>query len=110
MFILDPDTTFKLKVALFRPGASSPQTITLLARHKGQEELIEWTKRAAPSDGDSSFLLDVIDGWEGVVSKDRKPVEFTPENFSALINNFPGSGLVIFKTYAEELNAGRGKN
>lgn len=110
MFILDPDPTFKLKVSLFRPGTSTPQSITLVARHKTQDELIEWTKRVNPADGDGAFLLEVVAGWEGVADRDRKPVEFSEDGFRALINNFPGAGLLIFKAYAEELNAGRLKN
>lgn len=110
MFILDPDPTFRFKVSLFRPGTTSPQTITLVGRHKSQDALIEWTKRVEPSDGDGTFLLEVVADWEGVADRERKPVPFSADAFRALINNFPGSGLLIFKAYAEELNAGRLKN
>jgi hypothetical protein len=111
MFILDQDPTFKLKVTLWRPGAKQPTGLTLIAKPKDQDELLEWIKRFGETvSGDAKYLMEAIIGWEDVAGKDRKPVEFSEDEFDRLLKNFPGIGVVIFKTYLEELKVEREKN
>jgi hypothetical protein len=111
MFILDQDPTFKLKVSLWRPGAKQPTALTLVAKPKDQDDLLEWANRVGSvASGDARYLMEAIVGWEDVAGRDRKPVEFSEEEFDRLLRNFPGIGLVIFKTYLEELKVEREKN
>jgi hypothetical protein len=111
MFILDPDPTFKFRVTMWRPGEETSSTLTFIGRHKDSDQLKAWVDRAKDMEGnDAAFLLEVVDGWEGMADRDRNPVAFSKDAFVALVKKHPGSGMLIFNAYARELSAGRGKN
>lgn len=111
MFKLQPAPTFKFRVSIAKPGSEEPETLKLLGRHKGQEELRAWGDRAKEMEGkDAAFLLEVVEGWEDVCDAEGKAVKFSAEAFGALLDAYPGSGLQVFQAYVRELSAGRTKN
>jgi hypothetical protein len=103
--------TFKFKVEIAQAGSSDPAILKLVGTHKRQSELKEYAERAKDMQGeDVAYLLEAIDGWDDVVDPDGKAIKFSPETFGALLDEYPGSALVIFGGYLKELSANRTKN
>lgn len=103
--------TFKFRVELSQPGTEEREVLWLLGKHKGQAELKELVGKAGEVDGrDAEFLPLFLDGWEGVLDDEGKPVKFTTENLAEFLDQWPGAGLAIFTEYCRQLSAGRAKN
>jgi hypothetical protein len=103
--------TFKFRVELSQPGTDERASLALVGKHKGQAELKELVGKAGELEGkDAEFLPLFLDGWEGVLDDEGKPVKFSVENVAEFLDQWPGSGLAIFQEYCRQISAGRAKN
>ena len=93
----------KMQVA---PGVTESQKALLLFRQLPEQEHVELVKRIeAGGVYDLDIAEKVVVGWVDVGDEDGKPVEFTPESFSALLA-IPGASAPIVRQYFE-LRSGR---
>ena len=88
----------KMQVA---PGVTESQHVLLLFRQLPEQEHVELVKRIeAGGVYDLDIAEKVVVGWVDVGDEDGKPVEFTPENFAALLA-IPGASAPIVRQYFE---------
>ena len=93
----------KMQVA---PGVTESQHVLLLFRQLPEQEHVELVKQIeAGGVYDLDIAEKVVCGWVDVGDEDGKPVEFTPENFAALLA-IPGASAPIVRQYFE-LRSGR---
>ena len=93
----------KMQVA---PGVTESQHVLLLFRQLPEQEHVELVKRIETGKVyDLDIAEKVVCGWVDVGDEDGKPVEFTPENFAALLA-IPGASAPIVRQYFE-LRSGR---
>jgi hypothetical protein len=105
-----PNPTFRYTVSLAAPGEGDPHVYTFIGRHKKQRELEEIARSGKEYDGrEAAYLMQVLDGWD-LQDAAGKELPFTLEALDELLNDYPGSWLVIFRAYAEQLPASRTKN
>lgn len=93
----------KMQVA---PGVTESQKALLLFRQLPEQEHVELVKRIeAGGVYDLDIAEKVVVGWVDVGDEDGKPVEFTPENFAALLA-IPGASAPIVRQYFALRNGG----
>lgn len=81
------------------PGVTESQHVLLLFRQLPEQEHVELVKQIeAGGVYDLDIAEKVVVGWVDVVGEDGKPVEFTPENFAALLA-IPGASAPIVREY-----------
>jgi len=110
MFKINPNPTFTLSVRLTVAGDPAGQLLELSCRHKSRPALKAWVEGASVEQADAVFLGEVVEGWSGVVDADGQALPFTPENFAALLDNYPPAGIEIYTAYQKELSESRAKN
>ena len=100
---LPAQVEIKMQVA---PGVTESQHVLLLFRQLPEQEHVELVKQIeAGGVYDLDIAEKVVCGWVDVGDEDGKPVEFTPENFAALLA-IPGASAPIVRQYFE-LRSGR---
>lgn len=95
MFTLQPNPTFRAKVAIPVPGAPSVK-VEFEFRHKPKDELLAFLQATQGRD-DIDVLLDVVVRWWDVDE------DFSRESLNKLVQNYPGAGAAILGLYAKEL-------
>ena len=95
MFKLQPNPTFRAKVAIPVPGEASVK-VEFEFRHKPKDDLLGYLQATAGRE-DLDVLLDVVVRWWEVDE------DFSREALGKLLQNYPGSGPAIIGTYAKEL-------
>lgn len=103
MFKLSPNSSFWAKVPLSVPGAEKQTVIELEFKYL-PKTAINTFLHSLEGKKDEEALLEIVLNWKGVDS------EFSRENFSALINNYPASALEIFAAYRKETLEAKTKN
>ncbi|ENA37413.1 hypothetical protein HMPREF1487_04331 [Pseudomonas sp. HPB0071] len=94
LFKLDPNPTFDAIVPIPLHGGGSAN-VKMKFKHRPKAELqqfIEATKESLLDD----LIIEMVVGWD-------LEDEFTPENIKRLTENYGGSGLLVYKTYINEL-------
>lgn len=102
MFKLDPNPTFKAKVKIPVPGASSLPSIEFEFRHKTKTELKAFLERiqADPSK-EVEQLEEIIVTWSGT------DAEYGRDSLARLLDNYPAAGAAIAGAYVRELGDAR---
>ena len=103
MFKLDQNRTFKSKVPIPVPGASKDAILELEYIFKDRDQ-IKVFMDSLPSRDDEESLLEIVCGWKDV------DAEFSPESFTKLLKNYPGSARAILDKYLAEVSVSKTKN
>lgn len=103
MFKLQPNPTFKSKVALSVPGSDKPITVGITFKHLSRPQIKDYF---AALDGktDAEALGEVITGWDDIDG------EFSQDNLQALLDNYPTAGGELFEAFRRDLMESRRKN
>lgn len=96
---LNPAATFKYSVLIPVPGNAS-ETVAFEFRSKTQDEFDKFAQSVGDKENDVELLMDFIVDWD-------LPEQFTRENLARLLQNYIGSGFVIYKAYMDELSKAR---
>lgn len=108
MFNLQPNPTFWATVSIPVPGEKEPAKIEILFRHKTRTGVDGFIKAARENtnetDGDVELLAGIINDWKGPDG------EFSRENLTALLENYPASARAITRAYISSLLEGCQKN
>jgi hypothetical protein len=92
-FKLQPDPTFKAKVAIQVAGGK-PVEVEFTFRHRSREDLEKFIQ-ASTERPDPQTILEMASGWE-------LSDAFTQENLELLSQNYIGASRAIFDKYIEE--------
>ena len=103
MFRLEPNPSFWARVALSIPGKEKPAYIEIEFKHKSRENLKEFLESLSDRD-DLEALSEIITNWKGV------DADFSRENLSEMLANYPKAAHEIFSVYHEEMLEARRKN
>jgi hypothetical protein len=98
---LNPDPTFKAKVAIQAPG-SGVDPVEFTFKHRTRDEMDAFLK-VSPELKDAALIMEMATGWELVDA-------FTPENINKLVQNYITAPQTIFEAYLEEMVKARRKN
>jgi hypothetical protein len=103
MFKLQPNPTFKAKVAITVPGQDKPAMVEMEFKHMSREAVREYFENLAGK-SDAEALAVVVVGWSGVDEA------YSQEALAVLLDNFPSAAASIFDTFRSELFEARRKN
>jgi hypothetical protein len=103
MFKLSPKSSFWAKVALSIPGAEKPTVIEVEFKHMSKDALKTY-QSSLESKGDEEGLAEIVLNWKGV------DADFTRENLSALLGNYPASAREMFDAFGKECFGAKVKN
>jgi hypothetical protein len=98
-FALNPDPTFKANVHIPRAGKEDG-IVTFTFKHFPMDELSELEKKDLPG---KDFLKEIITAW-------ALPDEYSEENLSVLLKNYPAALRAIIGTFYSEIMGAREKN
>jgi hypothetical protein len=98
---LQPDPTFKAKVAIHQPGAE-PVDVEFTFKHRGRKELASFAE-AMSGIGDAELILALATGWE-------LEDPFNAENVAVLVEHHYTAPAAIWMTYLEALTKAKEKN
>jgi len=98
---LQPDPTFKAKVAIPVAGADDV-SVEFTFRHRTRDELKKFIDASGERD-DVDTLLELATGWELADA-------FSKDNVQLLVDNYIAAGRSVFDKYIDELAKGRAKN
>lgn len=101
MFKLQPNPTFKAKVAIPLPGQKKAGEIEFEFRHFS---LSKWEAIAAERPVRDVLIDDIIVGWSGVEEA------FSKEALVVLFDEYPGAAAAVFDTFVAELFGAKRKN
>jgi hypothetical protein len=101
MLKINPDPQFVAEVEITVPGQEETGTITLKFKYMGRKELKKlWDE----SESDEVLLQGVVLGWEDM------DVEFSPENLTIFLDNYPAAAVEIVQAYTRKLFESKVKN
>lgn len=109
-FKLNPNPTFKAKVALSAPGCAAAE-VTFEFKHFSRSAMKEFFSRlakeqegdAARSDADA--LAEIVVGWGAEIDE-----KFSQKTLALLVDNYPAATREIFEAFRRELLETRAKN
>lgn len=107
MFKIVAAPTFTASVPLARPGEPQTVPVVFTFRHKGKRALADYLDRGRASADDQSYLDEVIEAWQGVADAEGKPLAYSRDALSVLLDNFPAAGAQIVAAYVRELTNAR---
>lgn len=99
---LQPDPTFKAKVAISVPGAE-PASVVFTFKYRSRQEMDRFLKSVSDMADDVEMILALATGWE-------LADDFTEENVRTLVDSYISAPAEIFETYLKELTGNRSKN
>lgn len=102
MLKLNPNPTFSDEVEITVPGQKEPGAINLTFKYRSRKEygeFLTWLEDKTVSEAMPEFVI----GWD-------LPEEFTAENVSIFLNNYPAAYGEIFAAYSRLLFESRVKN
>jgi hypothetical protein len=102
MLKLKANPTFKAKVGIPIPGGD-PVDVTFEFKAMARSKLKAFGDDMKDKEN-SEFLLPLVVGWDGVEAP------YSQEALSELLDQYIGSGRVIWDTYVAELTASRSGN
>ena len=88
-------------------GDDVPYALTLDCKRldtDGLSKLLAADKTDAATQAIAPKLESIIDGWQGVVDDDGKPVAYTPEGMAALLR-VPGMAAQVMLAYLDQVQA-----
>ena len=98
---LNPEPTFRAKVAVPVPGAAAA-SVEFTFKWRTRDEVIAWIE-AVQDKTDAEIIMDAAVAWE-------LDDEFTVENAARLCNTYCGAGRSFMDAYLGELRGARSKN
>jgi hypothetical protein len=98
---LNPEPTFKAKVAVPVPGAAAAP-VEFTFKWRKRDEVLPWLE-AAKDTTDAEIIMDCALAWD-------LDDEFNAENVERLCNTYQGAGREFVNTYLDELRGVRAKN
>jgi hypothetical protein len=116
MLKLTPKPTFEADVAITVPGEQEPGRITLTFNYMPKQAVQEFFKKHQPefnkktgkltkeASKDDVMLREMISGWKGM------DVEYSHENLSIFLDNYPAAAGEIVKEYHRLVLESRVKN
>lgn len=103
MFKLQPNPTFKTKVAISVAGEKTSPSIEIEFKYMSRETVKQFFENiTGKTDADS--LAEIIVGWNGVSEL------YSPEALSILIDNYPAASTDLFEAFRRELLESKRKN
>jgi hypothetical protein len=99
---LQPDPTFKAKVAIQAAGEEGVDPVEFTFKHRTRDEVDEFLKASADL-RDAGLIMEVAIGWE-------LSDAFTAENINKLAQNYITAPRTIVNAYIDELVKAREKN
>lgn len=103
MFKLQPNPTFKSKVALSVPGSDKQATIEVEFKHLSRPKIKSFFE-GLEGKTDAEALAEIMLGWSG-------PDEaYCVDALQALLDNYPASAGELFDAYRRDLMESRRKN
>lgn len=103
MFKITPNPTFWAKAQLSIPGEAKPASIDVQFKHLGREALKEFFE-GLEGKQDIDALAQIVTGWRGV------DVEFSIENLTLLLDNYPSAAMSFFNAFRKEALESKEKN
>lgn len=110
MIKINPDPTFDCDVEITVPGQEEPGTVPITYKYRGRDEYLEWIKSLGEVDGEDIAEKSTADAFPEFVDSWGLSEDFTQENISIFLNNYPAAYIEIFKKYSEMLMVSRIKN
>lgn len=107
MFKIQANPTFWAKVPVTVPGQSEPSIVEMEYKHLTEDELAALDEQHKEKPLDERMrqrAFSIVCGWREVDG------EFSTENLSRLMKNYPRAALDIFETYNRERYEARRKN
>jgi hypothetical protein len=103
MFKLQNKPTFWATAQISVPGESKPAKLEIEFKWLGREGIKQFFEGL---DGrkDDDALGEIVLNWRGV------DAEYTRENFSALLDNYPQAAMAIFEAFRTEALEAKAKN
>jgi hypothetical protein len=99
---LQPDPTFKAKVAIVVPGAE-PSNVVFTFKHRSRQEMDRFLKAVSDMKDDVEMVMALATGWD-------LADDFTEENVRTLVDSYISAPAAIFEAYLSELTGNRRKN
>jgi len=103
MFKLQPNPTFKTKVAITVAGQDKPALVEMEFKHLSREAVREFFESLGGK-SDAEALAMIVVGWSGVDQA------YSDEALAVLLDNYPSAAGSIFETFRRELFEARAKN
>lgn len=103
MLKIKADPYFTAPVAIPVPGQKEPTVIHIKFVHMPAKAAKAYVEDAHERD-DVDLLSGIVADWEGV------DVPYSRETLTAVLEEYSGASLAIFRTWVRELNGERSKN
>lgn len=104
MFKLQPNPTFKAKVAISVAGQVAPAQIEVEFKYLSRPQVRDYFESLGGGKTDAEALSEIIVGWSG------PDQAFSREALEMLLDNYPASGSDLFETFRRELLESKRKN
>lgn len=103
MLKLQPNPTFKTKVAISVAGEKRQPEIEIEYRYLDREEVADYFANL-PGKTDAESLAEIVVGWSGV------DAAYSPEALATLVKKYPASAADLFEAFRRELLEAKRKN
>ena len=103
MFKLQPNPTFKTKVAISVAGEKRQPEIEVEFKYLNRERVREYFDNLQGKT-DAEALAEIIVGWSGVDEA------YSPEALAILLDNYPAAAADLFESFRRELLEAKRKN
>lgn len=103
MLKLNPNPTFKTKVAIPVPGAEAVP-VEFEFKHFGKKAYDAWLAEVKKTKRPYlDAVLDISSGWSGVELESGANADFNRESVNALLEIYPGAGPAIVEAHGAAL-------
>ena len=103
MLKLQPNPTFKVKIAISVAGEQRLPVIEVEYRYLTREGVQEYFENLRGKT-DAESLAAIVVGWSGV------DAAYSPEALAALLNSYPAAAADLFEAFRKELLEAKRKN
>ena len=105
---INPAPIFRAPVA-FTLAGEGEESCRFTFRHKSPSALTEWRKTIGARPAHVS-MAEIVEGWEGVVDEDDKPVPYSPSALKTFLEAHSTRAEDLAKGYLYALTESRVKN
>jgi hypothetical protein len=103
MFKIQPKPSFWAKANITVPGEAKPGQIEVEFRWMGKEAIKHYFENLEGKKDDEA-LAEIVLNWRGI------DADFTRENFTQLLENYPQAAMGIFEAFRAEALEAKAKN
>jgi len=104
MLKITPDPKFTTEVKITVPGVAEPVTVKLTFKYRTRKEMLTFLESEKEKQLPETIANDVVLGWDGF------DAEFSKENLSLFLENYPAAAMEIWVEYNRQLYESRVKN